>query len=78
MEKDFLAIVQLVKAFNTLHKGISDEPRFVVEIRDRSCFVYGLGVDLALIYSILWAQTLCFNLYIGRNDKGQFVEFNHM
>ena len=75
MEKDFLPIVQMVKALNALNGSISSEPRFEVEIKDRSCFVYGLGVDLALIYSLLWAHSDDFCVYFAKNVKGHFVEF---
>ena len=78
MEKDFLAIAKLVKALNALNGSISSAPRFVVEIKDRSCFVYGLGVDLALIYSLVWAHAADFCVYFARNDKGNYVEFYRM
>lgn len=78
MEKDFLAIAQMVKALNTLNGSISSAPRFVVEMKDRSCFVRGLGVDLALIYSLLWAHADNFCVYFGKDTKGSYVEFYHM
>lgn len=74
MEEKFSKFVTLIKCMNDLYGVISEKPRFTFEFVDSHMFIYGLNMDLAMLYSLLWPSCIDFALYLDRNDKGNYIE----
>ena len=75
MDKTFAPIVDFIKAINKLDKGLSNGPRFTYVVYEDSMLIYGLGPDLALIYSLMWSHCRNMIVYFKRDAKGNCVEF---
>lgn len=74
MKEKYSKFVALVDNLNAIHGDISKEPRFNYEFVASRMYIYGLPVCISLLFSLLWSSCDGYCVYIGHNDKGEYVE----
>lgn len=74
MNEVFKNLVELIQVLDLLNGSICKTPRFEFQFINGRMYIYGHSVDLALLFSLLWANTESFAFYLSRDSDDMFIE----
>ena len=74
MKRDYSSIIKLLNTLNELHTGIGSKPLFKFGLVDGYLRIYAMRIDLSHLFSLLWSNTINYNLYLEHDGENPYIE----
>lgn len=74
MKRDYSQIINLLNTLNELHEGIGSKPMFKFGLVDGNLRIYAMKIDLSHLFSLLWSNTINYNLFLEHDGENPYIE----